>query len=141
MSRLRRYSELIQLSTFTDRFNYCRLDGKVGDQTFGTERYINQRFYRSSEWRSFRRQIILRDNGFDLGFKGVPIPGRIYVHHLNPLTIDDLENPNEDYLFNPEYFICVSFDTHQAIHYGFASPISEKPVERCKWDTCPWRQS
>lgn len=138
--RILTYSELCSYKTFEERFNYCMLGGKVGDETFGSDRYLNQRLYTSQEWKNFRRQIIIRDNGFDLGCQDCPISGRIYVHHLNPLTIEDLENGDPSILFNPQYFISVSFETHQALHYGFQAPFETSPIERTKWDTCPWRR-
>lgn len=139
MKTIRTYSELAKLSRFEDRFNYCRLDGKVGNRTFGSDRYFNQKFYHSTEWQSFRRLIILRDEGFDLGARDCPILGRIYIHHLNPLSIEDLKSGDPDVLFNPEYFVSVSFDTHQAIHYGYSPPYRSELNDRKKWDTCPWR--
>ncbi len=135
----RTYSELIKLPTFEERYAYCRLAGSVGVETFGFDRYMNQMFYRSSEWRNFRRQILIRDNGLDLAFPGRYIPGNIFVHHLNPLTVEQLKSGGEG-LFDPENFVCVSFDTHQAIHYGDESLlVSSEPVVRRPNDTIPWR--
>ena len=135
----RRYSELIKLPTFEERYEYCRLDGEVGAETFGFDRYMNQMFYSSKEWRRFRRQILIRDNGLDLAFFDRPIIGKVFVHHLNPLTVDQLKFGGSE-LFNPENFVCVSFDTHQAIHYGDRSLItpSELTVRKPN-DTVPWR--
>lgn len=135
---IRRYSELIRLSTFEERFNYLRLIGEVGKDTFGFDRYLNQLFYKSKEWEKIRNDIILRDNGWDLGIRDLEIPGRIYIHHINPLTKEDILNKTE-YLLNPEYLICTSFDTHQAIHYGNTDRLPRGPIIRTKNDTCPWR--
>lgn len=135
----RTYSDLLKLPTFEDRYRYCRLDGIVCKDTFGSDRYLNQMFYTSPEWRNFRKKIIIRDGGFDLGCKDRLIVGRIFVHHLNPLTVDELSHGGEE-LFNPENFICVSYDTHQAIHYGAEHLlIASDTVKRTPNDTCPWR--
>lgn len=139
MENERRYSELILLPTFIERYRYLRLGDKVGDVTFGSNRYFNQKFYTSDEWRSVRRNIILRDDGCDLGIKGRPIAGKIYIHHIIPITIDDIRNFS-DILFDPENLICVSKNTHDAIHYGDESLLETEPVERRKNDTCPWRK-
>ena len=137
---IRTYSELIQLSTFEERFNYLRLDGVVGKDTFGFDRYLNQQFYRSSEWKRIRNQVIVRDNGCDLGIDEYEIHGRILIHHMNPISIEDLQHMS-DLLMNPEYLICVSHRTHNAIHYGDESLIVTAPIERSQNDTCPWRHS
>lgn len=113
---IRTYSELIQLSTFEERLEYLRLHGKVGADTFGFDRYLNQLFYTSMEWRKLRDDIIVRDNGCDLAIPEFEIVGRIYIHHLNPLTKDDIIDKTK-FLLNPEYLVCTSFDTHQIIHY------------------------
>lgn len=135
---IRTYSELIQLPTFEERFDYLRLDGVVGKDTFGFDRYLNQQFYRSSEWKRIRNQVIVRDNGCDLGIDEYEIHGRILIHHMNPISIEDLQYMS-DLLMNPEYLICVSHRTHNAIHYGDESLIVTAPIERSQNDTCPWR--
>ena len=137
---IRTYSELIQLPTFKERFNYLRLDGVVGKDTFGFDRYLNQQFYRSSEWKRIRNQVIIRDNGCDLGIDEYEIHGRILIHHMNPISIEDLQHMS-DLLMNPEYLICVSHRTHNAIHYGDENLIVSAPIERSQNDTCPWRHS
>lgn len=134
----RRYRELIQIPTFKERFEYLKLGGLVGESTFGYERYMNQMLYTSSKWRRLRNQIIIRDNGCDLGLEGYEIPEKIIVHHMNPMTIDDLKDFSDD-VFNPEYLICVSQLTHNAIHYGDDNLLPKKPVERRPGDTCPWK--
>lgn len=135
---IKTYSDLIQLKTFEDRFNYLCLHGEVGKDTFGFDRYINQNFYKSDVWHNLRNKIIIRDNGCDLGIAGREIGGRIYIHHLNPIIKDDIVNAT-DFLLDPEYLICVSFDTHNAIHYGDERyPKEQILVERTKNDTCPW---
>ena len=136
---MRTYSELIVLPTFKERFEYLRLDGEVGKETFGFDRWMNQLFYRSEEWKAIRRMIILRDNGCDLGVKGLDIYGRVLIHHMNPITKDDVVN-RTDLLMKPEYLITTSFTTHNAIHYGDESLLIEKITERSKNDTCPWRK-
>lgn len=135
---IRTYSELIQLKTFEERFEYLKLDGIVGRETFGFDRYLNQMFYTSIEWKKFRRDIILRDNGCDLAIPGLDIVGRIFIHHLNPITKEDILNRTE-YLMNPEFVICSSKLTHNAIHYGDSDLLPKGPVERKRNDTCPWR--
>lgn len=135
---IRTYSELILLPTFEERFKYLQLNGRVGDDTFGFDRYINQNFYRSAEWKRIRDQIIIRDNGCDLAFEGYEIYGRILIHHMNPITISDIKFSTE-YLMNPEYLICVTRNTHNAIHYGDEKQIITGPIVRTKNDTCPWK--
>lgn len=140
MNKLRCYSDLIQYSTFEDRLHYLELHGVVGEDTFGFDRYINQKFYKSPEWRRVRDFVIVRDNGCDLGVKGYDIGDRIIVHHMNPLTLDDISN-SSDFLLNPEYLICVSKDPHDIIHYGFSSDRyskSKEPVDRKPGDTKLW---
>ena len=139
-TNIRTYSELIQLPTFEERFDYLRLDGVVGKDTFGFDRYLNQQFYRSSEWKRIRNQVIVRDNGCDLGIDEYEIHGRILIHHMNPISIEDLQYVS-DLLMNPEYLICVSHRTHNAIHYGDESLIVTAPIERSQNDTCPWRHN
>lgn len=132
------YRELSRLKTFEERFNYLNLLGRVGEATFGFDRYINQRFYRSKEWKRVRDQVIIRDNGCDLGVPGYDILDHVIIHHMNPVTCDDLDEDPE-YVLNPEYLICTSLNTHNAIHFGDYSLIP-KLVERTPFDTCPWRQ-
>lgn len=133
---IRTYSDLLQLTTFEDRFEYLRLVGKVGFPTFGHERWMNQHFYTSSEWRHIRNDVIARDNGFDLGVVGHPISGKIIVHHMCPLDPEKLEHSDETIL-SPEYLISCSIMTHNAIHFGDAAP-DHKPIERRPGDTLLW---
>lgn len=135
---IKTYSELILLPTFEERFKYLQLNGRVGDDTFGFDRYINQNFYRSAEWKRIRDLVIMRDNGCDLALEGYEIYGRILIHHMNPITVKDVELSTE-YLMNPEYLICVTHNTHNAIHYGDEKLINKGPVVRTKNDTCPWK--
>lgn len=135
---LRTYSELITLPTFKERFQYLQLSGSVGVETFGYDRYLNQLFYRSPEWKRLRDEIIVRDNGCDLAMDGYDIYGRIIIHHLNPIAKDDILNRTE-YLLNPEFLICTTHITHNAIHYGDESLLIIEPIERSKNDTCPWK--
>lgn len=125
------------MPTFEERYEYLKLSGQVGAQTFGGDRYLNQAFYRSQKWRLFRNRIIIRDDGCDLGLDGYPIPRGIIVHHLNPLTVDDIEN-ERGCVFDPENVICVSHYTHEAIHYGDKSLLPELPKERIPGDTRLW---
>lgn len=137
--KIKTYSEMIRLSTFEERYEYLRLFGIVGADTFGFDRYLNQAFYKSTEWKKLRHEIIVRDNGCDLAMPGYELYGNIYVHHMNPITIDDINNASE-FLLNPEYLVCVSLDTHNAIHYGDKKLIKKKEiVERKRNDTCPWK--
>lgn len=136
-SKIRTYSELIQLPTFLERFNYLKLGGVVGKDTFGWERYLNQKFYRSQEWQSLRNWVIIRDNGCDLGIPGREIQSRIYIHHMNPIGKSDLLNVTE-YLMDPDFLICVSLDTHNAIHYGDETLLMLDPVVRQPGDTKLW---
>lgn len=138
MNNLRCYRELIRLKTFDERFEYLKLSGIVGEATFGYDRYLNQLLYTSGEWRRIRRDIILRDNGCDLAVEGYDIPDIIIVHHMNPISVEDLIDFSED-VINPEYLICVSHDTHNAIHYGDKSLLTREPIERKPGDTCPWK--
>lgn len=134
---IRTYTDLIKLPTFEERFEYLKLNGRVAKETFGFDRWLNQVFYRSPQWKKLRNQIIIRDNGCDLGIEGREIPDRIYVHHLNPLLPDDISNKSE-FLLNPEYLICVSHMTHEAIHYGDANLLAKDYVERTPGDTTLW---
>ena len=135
---IKRYSELIRYDTFIDRYHYLNLVGQVGIETFGLDRYLKQTLYRSSRWRRTRNQVILRDNGCDLGMEGFDIADRIIVHHINPLTVQDIEE-DVDEIYDPEFLICCSFDTHNAIHYGDERLLPQLPVERRPGDTCPWK--
>lgn len=135
---IRTYSYLSRLSTFEERFNYLRIGGGVGASTFGSDRFVNQDFYHSREWRKLRDFVITRDLGNDLGISDREIVGHIYVHHMNPITLETFERSREDIL-NPEFLICCSFDTHQAIHYGYAPKIPSEPIVRHPNDTCPWK--
>lgn len=136
----RRYSELIRIPTFEERYRYLRILGSVGTETFGFDRYMNQGFYHSIEWRSIRDHIIARDNGCDLGIDGRQIFGKIYIHHMNPVSVKDLEFIRE-VLIDPEYLICASHDTHNAIHYGSEELLARDPIIRRPGDTCPWKRS
>lgn len=135
---LRSYSELSRLRTFDERFRYLLLAGSVGVETFGFDRYVNQRFYRSEEWKHVRNIVIARDNGCDLGIEGRDINGRVYVHHMNPMNLEQI-NDHMDLILDPEYLVCVTFATHNAIHYGDESYITLAPVERQPNDMCPWK--
>lgn len=139
-SNLRCYSELITLPTFKQRFDYLKLNGRVGESTFGFDRYLNQKFYRLPEWKTVRRQVILRDNGCDLGLSDREIPpgARIIVHHMNPMAIKDIAN-KLDWILDPEFLICTMKITHDAIHYGDESLLYSDPIERMPNDTVPWR--
>lgn len=132
------YRYLKGLQTFMERFNYLRLDSFVGDVTFGSKRYLNQLLYSSEMWRKTRREVILRDDGCDLAHMDYPIVGRVYIHHLNPITVDDILE-RKPCVFDPENLICVSFRTHNAIHYGDEETLPREPVIRKPYDTCPWR--
>ena len=135
---IRTYSELITLPTFKERYEYLRLNGRVGEETFGYDRYMNQTFYKSREWLNIRDEVIIRDNGCDLGVEGYEIHGRILIHHMNPITIDDILQ-RSDFLLNPEYLISTIKRTHDAIHYGDENLLIDVPIERTKNDTCPWK--
>lgn len=138
MTGIRRYSELIKLPTFEERFEYLKLDGRVGKMTYGSDRIFNQAFYHSKEWRDFRNKVIARDNGCDLGIEDREIFDKLIVHHINPMTIRDLEEGGEE-LFDMENFICCSYNTHEAIHYGDSSLlIKTEFVERRPGDTILW---
>lgn len=137
--RTKTYLELIHIPTYIERYRYLKLSGKVGNETFGRERFLNQVLYSSREWKRFRRDIIIRDNGLDLACDGYDINGKILIHHINPITIDEVVN-NTPSLFDPENVVCVSLGTHNAIHYGDESLLFVELVERKPNDTCPWRQ-
>ena len=137
---IRTYSELCKLKTFKERFEYLQLsDGRVGEDTFGFDRYLNQQFYKTREWKRLRDELIIRDNGCDLGVDGYDIHGRVIIHHMNPITKDDILNQT-DYLLNPEFLICTTHNTHNAIHYGNESLLYTEPIIRTKFDTCPWKR-
>lgn len=138
-SKLRTYSELKQLKTFEERYEYLKLDGQVGADTFGFDRYLNQVFYKSPEWRSVRNEVIVRDNGCDLGIEGREIHTKILVHHMNPICKKDILE-RSDILLNPEYLITTVKRTHDAIHYGDSDTLIKDPIERSANDTCPWRK-
>ena len=136
---IKRYSELILLPTFEERYKYLQLNGVIGDETFGFDRYINQMFYRSQEWKLVRDYVIVRDNGCDLGIEGHEIRGKILIHHMNPIGIKDIQQVNK-ILLDPEYLITTMLSTHNAIHYGDESLLVKDPIERSKNDTCPWKR-
>lgn len=135
---MRTYSELIKLSTLAERFDYLKLGGVIGEDTFGFERYLNQNFYRSAVWKKIRNQVIIRDNGCEMGLEDYPISGRIIIHHMNPVDSDDIIH-QRDILLNPEFLICVGNQTHNAIHYGSIDLLPQDPIERKPNDTCPWK--
>lgn len=135
---MRTYSELILLPTFEERFEYLKLSGTVGAHTFGSDRYINQLFYTSEVWKKIRREVIIRDNGCDLACEGYEIGDRIIIHHMNPITLEELVHGSSS-VVNPEFLICVSYKTHQAIHYGDKNQTPQVPVQRHPGDTIPWR--
>lgn len=136
---IRSYSELITIPTFEGRYDYLRLSGNVGKDTFGFDRVFNQMFYRSREWRAIRDYVISRDNGCDLAMEGHEIHGTILIHHMNPISIDDIQS-NSKFLMDPEYLISTVLRTHNAIHYGTKDLLVLSPIERTKNDTCPWKR-
>lgn len=142
---IRTYSELITIPTFEERFQYLRLDGRVGEDTFGFDRYLNQKFYQSDEWKALRDYVIVRDTGNndycqDLGMPyDHDIYGKILVHHMNPICKEDILQRSK-YLLDPEYLICTIKNTHDAIHFGDESLLFQPPIERTKNDTCPWKR-
>ena len=137
--KIRRYSELAQLETFKERYDYLKLSGAVGVDTFGFDRYLNQIFYKSPEWKKVRDLVIIRDNGCDLGVEGFDIHGKIYIHHMNPITKEDVLERN-DILLDPDYLITTTMQTHNAIHYGDENQLLLMPKERTAHDTCPWKR-
>jgi len=139
MMIIRTYSELKRIKTLEERYEYLRLGGAVGASTFGFDRIFNQMFYASKEWKEIRRKIIFRDNGCDLGLSEYEIYGSIIIHHMNPISMDDIRN-NTEYLLNPDFLICSSSNTHKAIHYGNRDLLPQPIVERRPYDTCPWKQ-
>ena len=136
---IRTYTELSRLPSFEERFQFLRLNGAVGETTFGFDRYLNQLFYKSPEWKELRDYIIIRDNGCDLGIEGYDVQGKIYIHHMNPITRKDIETQSE-LLLNPEYLIVTSQNTHNAIHYGDEGLLLLPPTDRSRFDTCPWKR-
>lgn len=136
---MKSYSDLMKIETYSDRFEYLRLNGVVANETFGHRRYLNQILYRSPEWRRFRRDMIVRDNGCDLGHIDFPIQGHIILHHINPITVQDILD-RAPMVFDPENVICVSDKTHNAIHYGDETLLPQDPIVRTPNDTCPWRK-
>lgn len=138
MALIRCYKELKRLKTFQERYDYLRVGGMIGDSTFGFERYLNQMLYSSPQWRKIRDEVIIRDNGNDLGIDGFQIFDHIVVHHMNPITIEQVEEAASE-IFDPEYLICCSTRTHNAIHYGDSSLLPQLPLERRQNDTCPWK--
>lgn len=134
----RTYTELSRLKTFEERFNYLKLQGVVGKSTFGYDRYLNQMLYASNKWKRTRDNIIIRDNGCDLGIDGYSIHSRIIIHHMNPISLDDIEQ-ERDVVFNPEFLICTAHNTHNAIHFGDENLLPKMPIERKRNDTCPWK--
>lgn len=139
MRRIRSYFELRRLKTFEERYQYLRLGGVVGQSTFGFDRYINQAFYRSQRWRATRDKVIIRDGGCDLGIEDREIFDKIIIHHMNPISLEDLEDCREE-IFDPEFLICTTFNTHQAIHYGDDSLLIRLPPERTPGDTLLWKK-
>lgn len=139
METIKTYSELMSIPTFEGRYQYLKLSGRVGSATFGSSRYLNQILYTSREWLSFRDAIIIRDDGCDLGCSDRKIVGRVIVHHIDPITVEDVINRHPK-VFDPENVICVSHITHEAIHYGDEDLLMKDPVERRPFDTCPWRK-
>lgn len=135
---IRTYSELILLPTFEERFEYLKLDGRVGEETFGFDRYLNQILYKSPEWLKVRDHVIVRDCGCDLAMEGHEIYTKILVHHMNPITKEDILR-RKDYILDPEFLVCTIKRTHDAIHYSDASLLVTAPIERRRNDTCPWR--
>lgn len=137
---IRTYSELITLPTFEERFEYLKLGGRVGAETFGFDRSLNQILYqRSPKWKKARDIVIIRDSGCDLGIEGREIYGKIIVHHMNPITMEDILK-ERDWIFDPEFLICTVHNTHNAIHYGDENLLTKAPVERTPNDTCPWKR-
>lgn len=136
---IRTYKELIRIPTFEERFKYLQLAGRVGRKTFGHERYLNQAFYRSDEWKQIRNEVIARDEGCDLGIPGLEIYDRIYIHHMNPIVLEDFLEGTSSVLDLNNLISC-TYNTHLAIHYGDERMLTSKPIERRKYDTCPWKQ-
>lgn len=136
---IRCYKELSRIDGYEDRFRYLKLAGQVGESTFGFDRYLNQVLYSSKRWKQARNTVIIRDEGRDMGVKGYEILGHVVIHHMNPISVEDIEKDSE-FIYDPEFLICVSPLTHNAIHYGDESLLPKGPVERRPNDTCPWRR-
>lgn len=134
---IRTYKELVRFKTFEERFEYLRLYGGIGNETFGFDRIFNQIFYKSGEWEKIRMEVIARDLACDLGIEGRELESHIYIHHMNPIKIADIQT-GSDFLLNPDYLICTSFATHNAIHYGTGG-CKKMWAERKPYDTCPWK--
>lgn len=138
-SNIRTYHDLIQIPSFLERYEYLKIGGIVGETTFGYERYLNQMLYSSRKWKDARNRVLIRDDGCDMGLADYPIGDKIYVHHMNPI-IPEMVEENDPVLFEPEFLICVSYQTHNAIHYGDKSLLPQEPIQREPNDTCPWRK-
>lgn len=139
MKKSKSYSELVQIRNYLDRYEYLKLGGQVGELTFNGHRYYNQKFYTSNpRWIEVKKKVIFRDNGLDMAHSDYPINGRIIIHHINPITIEQLMN-EDPIIFDPDNLVCVSHKTHNAIHYGDSSILHLPPIERVAFDTCPWR--
>ena len=136
--KIRTFSEIQHFNSFEERFEYLKLSGKVGRETFGFDRYLNQMLYKSERWKRLRNDIIIRDRACDLGVEDYDIYDRIIIHHMNPISVDDILNESK-FVFSPEFLICTSLRTHNAIHYGDINLVTERFVERRKNDTCPWK--
>lgn len=139
-TNIKTYSEMVRLPTFLERYRYLKIGGHVGDETFGYDRYLNQILYRSPEWKRFRRDIIIRDNGCDLACDGYEIIGKVLIHHINPITVRDIEL-RDPKIFDPENVVSVTLNTHNAIHYGDESLLITEPLVRTPNDTCPWKRA
>lgn len=137
---IKTYSEVIALPNFIERYRYLKIGGAIGEATFGFDRHLNQTLYRSTEWKRFRRDMIVRDMGCDLGIEDYEIIGKVMLHHINPITVEDVLRRSPA-IFDPENVICTSMNTHNAIHYGDESLLMLEPIERTKNDTCPWRKN
>ena len=139
-TNIKTYSEMVRLPTFLERYRYLKIGGQVGEGTFGYDRYLNQILYRSSEWKRFRRDIIIRDNGCDLACDGYEIIGKVLIHHIDPITVRDIEL-RDPKIFDPENVVSVTLNTHNAIHYGDESLLITEPLVRTPNDTCPWKRA
>lgn len=139
-TNIKTYSEMVRLPTFLERYRYLKIGGQVGEETFGYDRYLNQILYRSSEWKRFRRDIIIRDNGCDLACDGYEIIGKVLIHHIDPITVRDIEL-RDPKIFDPENVVSVTLNTHNAIHYGDESLLITGPLVRTPNDTCPWKRA
>lgn len=139
-TNIKTYSEMVRLPTFLERYRYLKIGGQVGEETFGYDRYLNQILYRSSEWKCFRRDIIIRDNGCDLACDGYEIIGKVLIHHIDPITVRDIEL-RDPKIFDPENVVSVTLNTHNAIHYGDEGLLIIEPLVRTPNDTCPWKRA